>query len=272
MSRLAPVLLLSLLVHMALLYGARRLTLRHVGVEQAADSVVAYLDLCGPTRRSEPAATARGAVAPVAAMPRPVAPAAVATPPASAAPFTGAPKGTSSAVPPAAAAPPGTGASSRDAVSHSPGNRQAAGHPAEGGAEALGRETAGLRAAAPSPGAMPGAPPVAAAPRAKPGIGNGAREVRGSYQALLKRLIEARKEYPLAARKSGREGSCRRRFVLRRDGSLQQVETVTSCGHPFLDAAASRAVSSVGTFPPPPAELSLEEPFEVTISFVLAGK
>ena len=93
--------------------------------------------------------------------------------------------------------------------------------------------------------------------------------MRGSYQALLKRLIEAHKEYPLSARKSGREGSCRRRFVLRRDGALQQVETVTSCGHPFLDAAASRAVSSVGSFPPPPAELPLDEPFEVTITFAL---
>ena len=60
--------------------------------------------------------------------------------------------------------------------------------------------------------------------------------------------------------------------MLRRDGSLQSVEPVDSCGHPFLDAAATRAISSVGAFPPVPAELSPDEPFEVTITFALARK
>ena len=114
-----------------------------------------------------------------------------------------------------------------------------------------------------------GAGPAAAS---SPGKAGAHRELRGNYQALLKRLVEAHKEYPLAARKSGREGSCRRRFLLRRDGSLQQVESLSSCGHPFLDAAATRAISSVGAFPPVPAELSPEEPFEVTITFALAAK
>ncbi len=60
--------------------------------------------------------------------------------------------------------------------------------------------------------------------------------------------------------------------MLRRDGSLKSVEPVDSCGHPFLDAAATRAISSVGAFPPVPAELSPDEPFEVTITFALARK
>jgi protein TonB len=94
---------------------------------------------------------------------------------------------------------------------------------------------------------------------------------RATYQALLKRLIDSHKEYPLAARKNGREGSCQRRFVLGRNGSLKHVEAVSSCGHVFLDEAATRAVTSVGTFPPlPDAFGGAEETFTITMTFALA--
>jgi len=94
---------------------------------------------------------------------------------------------------------------------------------------------------------------------------------RAAYQALLKRLIEAHKEYPLAARKSRREGSCQRRFIIDRTGSLRHVETISSCGHAFLDEAATRAIASVGTFPPlPDAFGGAEESFTITMTFTLA--
>ena len=94
---------------------------------------------------------------------------------------------------------------------------------------------------------------------------------RSAYQAKLKSLVEAHKEYPLAARRSGREGSCRRRFSLGRDGSLKRVEELTTCGHPFLDSAATRAITAVGKFPPLPEEYpGTEESFTITMTFSLA--
>lgn len=106
--------------------------------------------------------------------------------------------------------------------------------------------------------------------------GNGAmlgdyRQQRDAYQILLKRLIEAHKEYPQAARRSGREGSCSRRFVLDRSGRLKRVEALSSCGHVYLDEAATRAIESVGTFPPLTDDFKgAEESFTITMKFTLA--
>ena len=112
------------------------------------------------------------------------------------------------------------------------------------------------------------------------GHGSGSAAARGTgvgrrrhYQLLLKRIIEAHKQYPLASRRHGEEGSCQRRFVLARDGSLKHVESVTSCDHTFLDEAATRAIVSVGKFPPFPAEMEEREAsFTVTIIFSLSRK
>jgi periplasmic protein TonB len=94
---------------------------------------------------------------------------------------------------------------------------------------------------------------------------------RAAYQALLKRLVEAHKVYPLAARKSHREGSCQRRFTLDCAGLIKHIETISSCGHVFLDEAATRAITSVGTFPPlPDAFGGVEEAFTITMTFTLA--
>jgi TonB family protein len=104
--------------------------------------------------------------------------------------------------------------------------------------------------------------------------GDGAAAARrGLYQAQLKKLVEAHKEYPVSARKLGREGSCLRRFVLGRDGALQRVESLSSCGHPFLDGAATRAITAVGKFPPLPEDFGgAAESFTVTMTFTLAAK
>lgn len=96
---------------------------------------------------------------------------------------------------------------------------------------------------------------------------------RERYRALLFRLIEARKEYPVASRRRAEQGSCDRLFVLRRDGSLKRVEAVTRCGYPFLDDAATRAITSIGKFPPLPREFEGgEAAFTITITFALSGQ
>ncbi|MBJ6725296.1 energy transducer TonB [Geomesophilobacter sediminis] len=112
--------------------------------------------------------------------------------------------------------------------------------------------------------------------------GAGGRDARGAsggtgrgrdFPLILKRLIEAHKQYPVAARRGGREGSCQRRFVLSRNGTLQSVEEVSSCGHPFLDAAATRAITSIGKFPPIPADYpGSDAAFTVTLNFSLRGE
>ena len=94
---------------------------------------------------------------------------------------------------------------------------------------------------------------------------------RAAYQDLLKRLVEAHKVYPLAARKSHQVGSCQRRFTLDRAGLIKHIETISSCGHVFLDEAATRAIASVGTFPPLPDSFGgVEEAFTITMTFTLA--
>jgi periplasmic protein TonB len=104
-------------------------------------------------------------------------------------------------------------------------------------------------------------------------VGAAAAARRSSYAAQLKGLVEAHKVYPVAARSLGREGSCLRRFVLGRDGALKRVESLSSCGHPFLDGAATRAITGVGRFPRLPEEYGgTEESFTVTMTFTLAEK
>jgi periplasmic protein TonB len=96
---------------------------------------------------------------------------------------------------------------------------------------------------------------------------------RQPYQARLESLVAAHQKYPLAARKLGREGSCRRLIVLDRDGTLKRVEELSSCGHPFLDSAATRAITDVGRFPPFPKEYQGNEgKFSITIGITLAER
>lgn len=93
---------------------------------------------------------------------------------------------------------------------------------------------------------------------------------RAAYQALLKRVIEAHKEYPLAARRARQEGNCWRRFTISRSGTLRKVESLSSCGYEYLDEAATRAITAVGKFPPLPDEIKgAEATFSVPIKFTL---
>lgn len=96
---------------------------------------------------------------------------------------------------------------------------------------------------------------------------------RSAYLSLLKRLIEAHKEYPFASRRAGREGRCLRRFTVDRSGAIGKIETLSSCGHAFLDAAATRAIRAVGVFPPLPTVFpGKRATFTVTISFTLESE
>jgi protein TonB len=93
---------------------------------------------------------------------------------------------------------------------------------------------------------------------------------KARYQNILKNLIEKNKDYPLLARKAGREGTCAVRCALERNGSIRRVQIVKSSGHDLLDKSALRAVRNVGQFPPVPVEVKGDEVnFDVPISFSL---
>lgn len=115
-------------------------------------------------------------------------------------------------------------------------------------------------------GRSPGGGPPSTASGASP-------QRRAAYLAILKGLIEAHKDYPLAARRSRQEGSCLRRFVITRSGALKKVEALSSCGHEYLEHAATRAITAIGAFPPLPEEFGeAEAAFTVTITFTVERK
>ena len=261
LTGVAPVVAASLLIHLAVLYAATRTASREVVRVREPSGVVAYLDLHGEEAWST-AGSRKGRAHP--AWVTPPERRAVPADAKGASPEAGTGRQAPAAPLPHAAAAPvpaQDGSGSRQTAARAGG---------ESGAQGTAAPPAGSAAAPPGTGAGSAAAAVSAS--SSPSSFASSQRLRGAYQAQLRSLIEARKEYPLAARKSGREGSCRRRFLLGRDGSLLRVETLSSCGHPFLDAAATRAISSVAAFPPLPEEFSAEEPFDITITFALSRR
>lgn len=269
--RLAPLLLASLLLHLAILIavsGSYRG--QPAGNLPAAPLLIDYWD-SGANREHTPQNTP----------PRPVATARSVTPP-PAQPVT--PHGTLPSrmviEKEAPTALPGQGEPLRDAsqdVRSPPIPTAKTGNMEKGSTTTPGGTVSGAR-----PGAGSGGGSISGAghldgsgPGGKQGTGasgtqGDSLQRHGAYQALLKRLIETHKEYPFAARRSRREGSCQRRFVLSRTGAVKQVEALSSCGHQLLDEAATRAITTVGIFPPLPDEFrGTEETFTIIITFTL---
>ena len=121
------------------------------------------------------------------------------------------------------------------------------------------------------PTAGSGTPGNGRATGGKGAAGSGAG--RTGYETLLRRLIEAHKSYPFAARRAGWEGRCQRRFTLARSGRLLRVESLSSCGHPMLDRAATRAIADAAPFPPLPASYpGTEVSFTLPMTFSLSGR
>ncbi|MEW6719951.1 MAG: energy transducer TonB [Thermodesulfobacteriota bacterium] len=82
--------------------------------------------------------------------------------------------------------------------------------------------------------------------------GDPSSQARAGYIDLLLGSIDRRKEYPRAARRLGHEGTVVVGFEVRGDGRVGSVAVERSSGSPILDAAALKAVSGAGRFPPPP--------------------
>lgn len=96
------------------------------------------------------------------------------------------------------------------------------------------------------------------------------REIELSYENALVAAIERHKRYPLRARKKGYEGEVLVLFIVRRDGTISEIEIGSSSRWGILDRAAARAVRDLGYFKPIPPQLGRDQwAFQVPIRFVM---
>jgi TonB family protein len=87
------------------------------------------------------------------------------------------------------------------------------------------------------------------------------------FADAVRRRIESKKRYPLAAQRSGISGEVGVRLTILRDGSLEDVMIAQSSGYDILDKAALGSVHRASPFPPIPEE-SGEDKVHLTISLV----
>jgi protein TonB len=91
------------------------------------------------------------------------------------------------------------------------------------------------------------------------------------YAAMIRGLIDKRKEYPYQARRQDQEGSVQIRFTLSRQGALAGDPVVEKRSrHRLLNESALKAVKDAAPYPPFPEEVPDEEmSFQVTVAFSL---
>jgi protein TonB len=91
------------------------------------------------------------------------------------------------------------------------------------------------------------------------------------YAAMIRSLIDKRKEYPYQARRQDQEGSVQIRFTLSRRGALTGDPVAEkNSRHRLFNESALKAVKDAAPYPPFPEEIADEEmSFQVTVSFSL---
>jgi len=93
-----------------------------------------------------------------------------------------------------------------------------------------------------------------------------------AYKGIIHQHIESHKRYPTLAARKGLEGSVAVRFLLHRNGQVEQIQIAQSSKVSLLDEAAKLAVQTGNPFPPFPKgikEASLW--IDVTVNFELRG-
>jgi TonB family protein len=95
--------------------------------------------------------------------------------------------------------------------------------------------------------AMVGAAAVGAAGAMVGAAGRALSE--SDYLALIMGRLEKNKVYPLSVRKRGIEGDITVAFVIKRDGTVSDVQLADAAGHRFLAQAAFESVRSASPFP-----------------------
>jgi TonB family protein len=91
-----------------------------------------------------------------------------------------------------------------------------------------------------------------------------------AYKGIIHQHIESHKRYPTLAARKGLEGNVHLRFLLHRNGQVEQIQITSASKVPLLDEAAKMAVQTGNPFPPFPEgikEASLW--IDVTVNFEL---
>jgi protein TonB len=84
-------------------------------------------------------------------------------------------------------------------------------------------------------------------------------DVLQSFAEAVRRKIESKKRYPIAAQRVGIEGRTGIKMTILKDGRLQKVEIVKPSGYEILDRAALQSVRDAAPFPPIPKEMGRDE-------------
>jgi len=87
-----------------------------------------------------------------------------------------------------------------------------------------------------------------------------------SYLAMLLRHLQAFRDYPYAARRSGQQGRVTVVVALQGDGAVSAASVETSSGHELLDRAALAMVRRASPFPPPPPQAPRHLRFPIDFS------
>jgi protein TonB len=105
----------------------------------------------------------------------------------------------------------------------------------------------------------------------QPGIPLNTTDPRyADYFAEIKRRVEAHWVYPEDARRKGQSGQGLVAFVVRKNGSLREVEIVRSSGVDVLDRYLVNAIRFASPLPPIPDRISQDTlPIVVSFTYVL---
>ncbi len=118
------------------------------------------------------------------------------------------------------------------------------------------------------PSSVPVAAPASSTTRISAPPGSQQRQdVQRAYLAELAAAIEQRKRYPRLSRRRGEEGHTLVNFVIRADGTLEEIRLRESSGHRRLDQAALRTLHEVSPFRPIPPALARER-WEISVPIV----
>lgn len=94
-------------------------------------------------------------------------------------------------------------------------------------------------------------------------------QMKTFYALEIRKKINRVKHYPLIARRRGEQGTVTLEFSIDAQGKVLNSRILLSSGAKILDRAALKALAEANPFSPPPAELRIEQTYQLPIQFAL---
>lgn len=94
-----------------------------------------------------------------------------------------------------------------------------------------------------------------------------ARDALRRFAEAVRKKIESKKKYPMAAQSAGIEGRAEVRLTILKDGTLEKAEVAKTSGYEILDDAALQSVLDAAPFPPIAEEMGRDS-IEMSIYLV----